>query len=63
MDKLDKCYIWHVVTMAKLKLSLKDDILAQYGVPLVRFATNGSDEARILSGTLDEIMGTGVKKD
>ena len=42
---------------------IKDDILAQYGVPLVRFATNGSDEARILSGTLDEIMGTGVKKD
>lgn len=42
---------------------IKDDILAQYGIPLVRFATNGSDEARILSGTLDEIMGTGVKKD
>ena len=42
---------------------IKDDILAQYGVPLVRFATNGSDEARILSGPLDEIMGTGVKKD
>ena len=42
---------------------IKDDILAQYGVPLVRFATNGSDEARILSGTLDKIMGTDVKKD
>lgn len=42
---------------------IKDDILAQYGIPLVRLATNGSDEARILSGTLDEIMGTGVKKD
>ena len=24
MDKLDKCYIWHVVTMAKLKLRLKE---------------------------------------
>lgn len=24
MDKLDKSYIWHVVTMAKLKLRLKE---------------------------------------
>jgi hypothetical protein len=24
MDKLDKCYIWHVITMAKLKLRLKE---------------------------------------
>nr|DAI88320.1 MAG TPA: hypothetical protein [Caudoviricetes sp.] len=24
MDKLDKCYIWYVVTMAKLKLRLKE---------------------------------------
>ena len=24
MDKLDKCYIWHVVTIAKLKLRLKE---------------------------------------
>nr|DAN67834.1 MAG TPA: hypothetical protein [Caudoviricetes sp.] len=24
MDKLDKCYVWHVVTMAKLKLRLKE---------------------------------------
>ena len=24
MDKLDKCYVWHVVTMAKLKLTLKE---------------------------------------
>jgi len=24
MDKLDKCYIWHVITQAKLKLRLKE---------------------------------------
>lgn len=24
MDKLDKCYVLHVVTMAKLKLRLKE---------------------------------------
>lgn len=24
MDKLDKCYIWHVITMAKLKLRLQE---------------------------------------
>jgi hypothetical protein len=24
MDKLDKCYVWHVVTMAKLRLRLKE---------------------------------------
>ncbi len=24
MDKLDKCYLWHIVTMAKLKLRLKE---------------------------------------
>lgn len=24
MDKLDKCHVWHVVTMAKLKLRLKE---------------------------------------
>ena len=24
MDKLDKCYIWHLITMAKLKLRLKE---------------------------------------
>lgn len=24
MDKLDKCYVWHVVTMTKLKLRLKE---------------------------------------
>lgn len=24
MDKLDKCYIWHIVTMSKLKLRLKE---------------------------------------
>lgn len=23
MDKLDKCYIWHIITLAKLKLKLK----------------------------------------
>ena len=24
MDKLDKCYIWHVVTLAKLRLKRKE---------------------------------------
>jgi hypothetical protein len=24
MDKLDKCYIWHIITMSKLKLRLKE---------------------------------------
>lgn len=24
MDKLDKCYIWHIITQAKLKLRLKE---------------------------------------
>lgn len=24
MDKLDKCYIWHVITKAKLQLKLKE---------------------------------------
>lgn len=24
MDKLDKCYYWHIVTLAKLKLRLKE---------------------------------------
>ncbi len=24
MDKLDKCYVWHVITMARLKLKLKE---------------------------------------
>ena len=24
MDKLDKCYIWHIVTLAKLKLKRKE---------------------------------------
>lgn len=24
MDKLDKCYVWHIVTQAKLKLRLKE---------------------------------------
>lgn len=24
MDKLDKCYIWHIITLAKLKLKLKE---------------------------------------
>ncbi len=24
MDKLDKCYIWHIITQAKLKLKLKE---------------------------------------
>lgn len=24
MDKLDKCYIWHVVTLAKLRLKIKE---------------------------------------
>lgn len=23
MDKLDKCYIWHIITLAKLKYKLK----------------------------------------
>lgn len=24
MDKLDKCYVWHVITMARVKLKLKE---------------------------------------
>lgn len=24
MDNLDKCYIWHIITQAKLKLRLKE---------------------------------------
>lgn len=24
MDKLDNCYVWHIVTQAKLKLRLKE---------------------------------------
>ena len=24
MDKLDKCYIWHILTKAKLQLRLKE---------------------------------------
>lgn len=24
MDKLDKCYIWHIITLAKLKCKLKE---------------------------------------
>lgn len=24
MDKLDKLYIWHIITLAKLKLRLKE---------------------------------------
>ena len=24
MDKLDKCYIWHIISQAKLKLRLKE---------------------------------------
>lgn len=24
MNKLDKCYVWHIVTQAKLKLRLKE---------------------------------------
>lgn len=24
MDKLDKCYVWHIVMQAKLKLRLKE---------------------------------------
>lgn len=23
MDKLDKCYIWHIITLAKLKYKLR----------------------------------------
>ena len=23
MDKLDKCYVWHIVTLAKMKLKSK----------------------------------------
>ena len=42
---------------------IKDYILEQYEIPLVRFATNGSDEAGILSEKLDEIMGSGVQTD
>ena len=36
---------------------LKDHILAQYKIPLIRFATNGSGEAKLLSDALDKIMG------
>lgn len=24
MDALDKCYIWHIITLAKMKLNLKE---------------------------------------
>lgn len=24
MDKLDKCYIWHIITLAKLKNKLRE---------------------------------------
>ena len=24
MDKLDKCYVWHIVTLAKMKLNFKE---------------------------------------
>ena len=24
MDKLDKCYYWHIITLAKMKLRLKE---------------------------------------
>jgi len=24
MDKLDKCYYWHIVTLAKMKLLMKE---------------------------------------
>lgn len=24
MDKLDKCYYWHIITLAKLRLKIKE---------------------------------------
>ena len=35
---------------------LKNHILEQYKIPLIRFATNGSNESKLLSDKLDEIL-------
>lgn len=35
---------------------LKNYILEQYKIPLIRFATNGSNESKLLSDKLDEIL-------
>lgn len=37
---------------------LKDHILETYGLPLLRFTTNGSGEKEMLAAKLDEIIGT-----
>ena len=38
---------------------LKDHILEEYGLPLLRFSTNGSEEKQKLSAKLDELLNIG----
>ena len=39
MDKLNKCYIWHIITLAKMKLRLRN-LKLRNGLEMMRFGKN-----------------------
>ena len=55
MDKLNKCYIWHIITLAKMKLRLRN-LKLRNGLEMMRFGknTDAATEIKLLKQKLSQ---------